>query len=916
MGVFEVAAAGRLTLSKRDLRSLQSNHVSITNRGPPFADGSRGLDMSVKVAVQKMPSARLRRSEQLALQQVTDWFSGQGWTPFRFQRQAWAASRTGGSGLIHATTGTGKTYAAWMGPLIDWLSRPAKAAVSRKRPEEPLQVLWITPLRALAADTLQALQTPLTDLQIPWTLEARTGDTTATVRNRQSKRLPTALVTTPESLSLLLSRPDAAQQFAHLRTVIVDEWHELLSTKRGVQTELCLARLRSWRPNLQTWGLSATLGNTDEAMQVLLGQRGTADNIGERSVAVELVQDDRAVTESAEHEQNSLRGVVIQGVQRKRIAVDSIIPRSIERFPWAGHLGLRLVAEVANEIDEAETSLVFTNTRSQTEAWYQGLLKSRPGWAGRIALHHGSLDRAKREWVEAKLRTGELKCVVCTSTLDLGVDFAPVERVFQVGSPKGIARLMQRAGRSGHSPGLESRVTFVPAHSLELLEIAAARDAIEAGKLESRRPPVLPIDLLTQHATTMALGAGFEPNSLYEELRTTTTYSDLPRSDFDWVVDFISTGGFALKAYPEYQKVRLGDDGRYFLDDKRLAMQHRMSIGTIVSDASLTVQYLKGAKLGTIEEGFLARLTPGDRFIFAGNPVELVQVRNSTVWVRRAKTSSDIRMPRWMGGRMPLSSELSAAMRGRLHEAAEGEFRGAEMRALRPLLDLQAHWSRIPRHNELLVERAKSRDGHHLYIYPFAGRLVHEGLGAVLAYRMSRMTPITFSIAVNDYGLELLSPIAAPFDEALKNGLFDTVGLGQDIAACMNSVEMAKREFREVASIAGLVFKGFPGRRKSAGQMQASSGLLFDVFRNYDPGNLLLRQTQQDVLEKQLELTRLVGTLDAMAAGQLTIVELSRFSPLCFPLLVERLRERLSSEKLADRIARMQQQLEKAAEKA
>lgn len=879
--------------------------------------------MNVALAIPTVQPSRSARAEQQAVRQIVDWFTAHDWAPFRFQRQAWTAARTGKSGLIHATTGTGKTYAAWMGPLIDWLAHHPQPAVSGKRHEEPLRVLWITPLRALAADTLQALQAPLTDLQIPWTLEARTGDTTTTVRNRQAKRLPTALVTTPESLSLLLSRADARQQFSRLRTVIVDEWHELLATKRGVQTELCLARLRSWQPQLQTWGLSATLGNTDEAMRVLLGQTAKPEQqtiqpilAGDELKPNQRNSDGSPLAPSTSHPRNVSPGVLIEGMQRKRIAVDSIIPRSLERFPWAGHLGLKLVADVAGEIDNADTSLVFTNTRSQTEAWYQGLLRARPDWAGKIALHHGSLDRAKREWVEDKLREGQLKCVVCTSTLDLGVDFAPVERVFQVGSPKGIARLLQRAGRSGHSPGKESRVTFVPAHSLELLEIAAARDAIEAGRLESRRPPVLPIDLLTQHATTLALGEGFESNALYAEVRTTTTFSHLSRADFDWTVDFISTGGQALKAYPEYQKVRPAGDGRYVLDDKRLALQHRLSIGTIVSDASLTVQYLKGSRLGTIEEGFLSRLTPGDRFIFAGNPVELVQVRDSTVWVRRAKTSTDIRMPRWMGGRMPLSSELSDAMRGRLHEAAEGAFRGAEMRALRPLLNLQAQWSSIPRRHELLVERARSRDGHHLYLYPFAGRLVHEGLGAVLAHRMSQMTPITFSIAVNDYGLELLSPIAAPFEDAVKSGLFDTVGLAKDISACMNSVEMARREFREVASIAGLIFKGLPGRRKSSGQMQASSGLLFDVFRNYDPGNLLLRQSQQDVLEKQLELTRMVSTLDAMAASEMTVRELPRFSPLCFPLLVERWRERLSSEKLADRIARLQHSLESAAEKS
>jgi ATP-dependent Lhr-like helicase len=854
--------------------------------------------VSATVIGSSVSQRRLPRAEQQALGLVLDWFSTRGWTPFRFQRQAWSASLAGQSGLIHATTGTGKTYAAWMGPLIHWLARPrvepAKSASSRKRVAEPLQVLWLTPLRALAADTLGALDLPLQGLQIPWTLESRTSDTTSSVRNRQSKRLPSALVTTPESLSLLLARADAAEQFSQLRTVIIDEWHELLSTKRGVQTELCLARLRRWRPQLQTWGLSATLGNTEQAMRVLLGRSLVAEN----------------------GIQGESPGLLIQGAGKKRIVVDSIIPKSLERFPWAGHLGLRLVDDVAAAIDDVDTSLVFTNTRSQTEAWYQGLLKSRPDWAGKIALHHGSLDRAKREWVEDNLRAGKLKSIVCTSTLDLGVDFAPVERVFQVGSPKGVARLLQRAGRSGHAPGQESRVTCVPAHALELLEVAAARDAIESGSLESRAPPLQPIDLLTQHATTMALGEGFKSDELFDEIRTASSYAQLSRSDFDWAVKFISSGGDALKAYPEYHKVRLGEDGRYHLDDRRLALQHRLSIGTIVSDASLTVQYMKGPKLGTIEEGFLAKLTPGDCFIFAGNPVQLVQVRDSKVWVRRAKASAEVRLPRWMGGRMPLSTELAHAIRGRLHEAAEGEFRGPELRALRPLLELQAEWSSIPRLNELLIERTKSREGFHLYLYPFAGRLVHEGIAALFAYRMSRRTPITFSISVNDYGFELLSPTAAPFEAALQNGLFDSAGLEEDIADCMNAVEMAKREFREVASIAGLVFKGFPGKRKSAGQMQASSGLLFDVFRNYDAGNLLLRQAEHDVLEKQLEHSRLVATLNDMSQNQLVVRELPRFSPLSFPLLVERMRERLSSEKLADRIRRMQQSLETAADKS
>ena len=504
----------------------------------------------------------------------------------------------------------------------------------------------------------------------------------------------------------MLTRPDAQEQFANLQCVVVDEWHELLASKRGVQTELALARLRRWRPILQTWGLSATLGNIDEAMQVLLGP--------------------------ARAEQ----GVLIEGVRSKRYVVDALIPKTMERFPWAGHLGLNLVEDVVLEIDQAATSLVFTNTRSQTEAWYQAILKLRPEWAGRIALHHGSLDRDTRSWVEQGLRTGDLKCVVCTSSLDLGVDFSPVERVFQIGSPKGVARLLQRAGRSGHAPGQVSRVTCVPAHAFELVEFAAARQGIAAESLEGRQPPANPLDVLTQHAVTIALGQGFTPDELFDEVRTTYTYQNLTREEFDWMLDFITTGGTALRAYPDYRRVRINEEGRYILDDPRLARQHRLSIGTITADSSLTVQFIRGPRLGTIDEGFLAKINPGDRFFFAGRLVELVKLYDSKVWVRAAKDSKNARIPRWMGGRMPLSTELAAAVRQQLDHAARGEYRNAEMLALRPLFELQETWSQIPRLGELLIERTKLREGYHLFMYPFAGRLVHEGLAALFAYRL------------------------------------------------------------------------------------------------------------------------------------------------------------------------------------
>ena len=801
----------------------------------------------------------------------------------------------GESGLIHATTGTGKTLAAWLGPVIEAL---AEAEVNPSTiAESPLRVLWITPLRALAIDTLHSLQEPLSGLDVGWSVESRTGDTPAAVRNKQRQRLPTALVTTPESLSLMLTRADAEHQFRELRVVICDEWHELLSTKRGVQVELALARLRRWKPGLRTWGLSATLGNLEEAMHVLLGPEQLPDAPSHQN------------SESGGHS-----GAMITGRQRKKVVIDSIIPATIERFPWAGHMGMKQLPEVIDAVESANSTLIFTNTRSQTEAWYRALLQAKPDWAGLIALHHGSLEHDTRTWVEDGLRAGSLKCVVCTSSLDLGVDFSPVDRVMQVGSPKGVARLLQRAGRSGHRPGAVSRVTCVPTHAFELIEVAAARDAIEAGQLEGRQPHRCPLDVLCQHLVTISLGTGFVPNDLLREVRQSASYEHLSQQEWDWTLDFVSRGGDALKAYPDYHKL-VEKDGRFVVGNQKIARNHRMSIGTITSDASLIVQYLNGPRLGTIEESFLTKLNPGDCFTFAGRTVELVYVHDMKVWVRKATTKERARIPRWMGGRMPLSTELARAVRRRLEHAHDGLYEGPELQAVRPLLELQAQWSAIPLSSQLLIEQIKSREGFHLLMYPFAGRLVHEGLSALFAWRMAQIQPMTFTMSVNDYGFELLSATEPPFDAAMKNGLFDATSLARDLEACLNAAEMGKRQFREIARISGLVFQGYPGQQKSAKQLQASSGLLYDVFTNYDPENLLLHQSRTEVLERQLEHSRLLTTLLSLQNAQMLRLTPARFTPLAFPLIVARLRERLTNESLATRVARMTVQLEKAAGK-
>ena len=823
------------------------------------------------------------RPASTPLEQVEAWFASRGWTPFAFQREVWDAYARGESGLIHAATGTGKTYAAWLGPVLEALAGPARHKKPRKRADAtPLRVLWITPLRALAADTEQALRDPIEALGLPWTIESRTGDTSAATRARQRSRLPTALVTTPESLSLLLCRKDHAQIFADLRCVVVDEWHELLSTKRGAQVELALARLRQLCPRLRTWGVSATLGNTDVAADTLLGLDAHGHSVPRR---------------------------LVRGVVPKETIVESLIPATMERFPWAGHLNTKLLPEVMQRLETASSAIVFTNTRSQCEIWFQSIIAANPTWFEFTAIHHGSLSRKQRQDVEDGLKSGRYRVVVATSSLDLGVDFAPVDLVMQIGSPKGVARLLQRAGRSGHSPGRPSRIVCVPTHAFELVEVAAARDAMRANSIESRDPLDRPLDLLAQHLVTLALGGGFTREAVLAELRTTRAYALLTDAELDWVIGFVTNGGDALKAYPEYARVQCVDD-RYVVTDRRVAQRHMMNIGTIVSDAAITVRYLRGGRLGTVEESFVARLKSGDKFIFAGTPLEFVRVRDLTAWVRRAKGMSGA-IPRWAGARMPLSSELSAAVRNKLEEARLGDYGDPEMQAVKPVLALQAERSAIPRPDELLIERWDARDGHHLFIYPFEGRLVHEGLSALFAYRMAQLTPISFAFSCNDYGFELVSPDRAPVEQALDAGLLSTAHLLHDVLQSLNAAELARRQFREIARVAGLVFGGYPGQAKSVKQVQASSGLLYDVFVRYDPDNLLVQQAQREVLERQLEASRLGRVLERLSRGTVRLIDVERPTPLAFPLLVDSTRAKVSSEKLADRVRRMTASAEK-----
>ncbi len=811
-------------------------------------------------------------------QAVDAWFATRRWKVFPFQRAVWEAAVAGESGLLHANTGAGKTYAVWFAALL-------RGALQKRKESSGLRVLWITPMRALAADTRRALEESSKELAPEWTIGSRTGDTTAAERARQTMGLPSALITTPESLSLLLSHATAVVQFSGLDMIVVDEWHELMGSKRGVQAQLALARLRHWRPDLVVWGLSATMGNLAQAQDVLLGEG---------------------------------RGVLVEGDLRKEIRVDSLIPANVSRFPWGGHLGIAMLQPVIAEIEAHNATLVFTNTRSQSELWYQNILEARPDWAGVIGLHHGSLDSKVREWVEAGLKKGELKAVVCTASLDLGVDFLPVERVLQIGSAKGIARLLQRAGRSGHAPGRVSRVTLVPTHSLEILEAAGAKQAVAARRIEARRVPSKPLDVLVQHLVTVALGGGFDSQALYQEVRSAWSYRHLTWEEWQWSLDFVARGGQSLAAYPEYQRVVADEEGVFRVPSIVLGRRHRMGIGTIVSDSSVQVKYISGGRIGSVEESFISRLKAGDHFLFGGRILEFIRVHEMTAFVKRA-TGARGAVSRWLGAKMPMSSELAHAALEQMRLAALGVFDGPEMQAIKPLLEIQQRWSALPTIDTLVVESMKSREGYHLFVYPFAGRSVHMGLASLFALRIGRTQPITFSIAVNDYGFELLAAQAVDWKGVFNAatgagvGLFCTDHLLEDVLGSLNATQLSQQRFREVARIAGLVFQGYPGQPKSARQVQASSALFFEVFRKHDAGNLLLTQAQREALEQELELTRLRDTLIELHGRAVAHCEVKRATPFGFTLMVERFREMLTTEKLSDRVSRMLRELEKAA---
>ncbi|MCU0711160.1 MAG: DEAD/DEAH box helicase [Pirellula sp.] len=850
-----------------------------------------------------------RPANSQGIEKLESWFSRQSWSPFSFQRECWASYLAGEDTLLHSSTGSGKTLAAWGGPLAEFLNDPDEQSHwTRKRGKPavpPLTVLWITPLRSLSADTESTLTQTVEDLQIPWTIQRRTGDSSASVKASQRKQLPTALITTPESLLLLLSYPESKVNFQYLKAVVVDEWHELLGTKRGVQTELALARLNKIASQATRCGLSATLGNTQQALEVLSG-------VG-----------------------RNRRSRCVRGESSKKIEIRSCIPKQVDRFPWAGHLGLTMVSQVIEAVEAARSTLVFTNTRNQTEQWYRQLLHARPDWSGIIALHHGSLDSEVRRWVEDALRDGKLKCVVCTSSLDLGVDYSAVDQVIQVGSPKGVARLLQRAGRSGHSPGEASKLLFVPTHAFELIELSAARtimanlsstvDLVKRSEpnepslisenattkvsvLESKDPILNPLDCLTQHAITLALADAYTRQELMDEIKQTFAYKDLVDEDLDWALRYIVHGGDSLAAYPDFHRVTL-EEGRYQVTNARVARMHRMAMGTIAGDIVMQVKYASGKTLGTVEESYITRLKPGDCFQFAGKTLELMMIREGAAIVKKTNKQPNT-TPRWGGGRMPLSSQLAAEIREQLDKAARGVIQGEEMECLKPIFELQEKRSMIPRQGILLVESFRIKKDFCFCIYPFEGRLVHEGLGALVSWRFAESRGITLSIAANDYGFMFQSKEEIVLDQQEVSGLFEADYLVEHLLKSMNATELAKRQFREIARIAGLVHPGIPGQTKPGRHLQASANMFYDAFRQFDPTNKLLAQADRELLDNQFEINRMRQALERIAQSSIQISKPGGPTPLAFPLVVEQLRQRLSSDSLEDRIRKLQTQLE------
>lgn len=801
---------------------------------------------------------------------IQNWFDSKNWKPREFQLEAWNAYLRGNNGLIHVSTGFGKTYAGVLAAL-------AELSVLNENPSG-IHILYISPLRALSADIIKSIQVPIQELDLPFTVEARTGDTTAAQRSKQKKSPPSVLVTTPESFNLLLSSEEYRNSLKKCRLVVVDEWHELMGSKRGVQVQLCLAHLKKIAPNHRVWGLSATVGNPDLAGRVLNG--GGLDNF-----------------------------VFVTEKVSKEIEIQTLLPDEIDSFPWSGHLGLAMLEKVIEHMDMNHSCLLFTNVRSQSERWYNEILLRKPEWEPLMGIHHSAVERERREEVENKIKTGKLKLVVCTSSLDLGVDFPMVERVYQVGSPKSISRFIQRAGRSGHTPHGVPKIFFVPTHALELYEYMATELAIDRGLKEDIVPPELSYDVLSQHMMTLATDEGLIPDEAFDEIRGTYAYRNLSRNHFDQILQFLTTGGRSLSAYPNYHRLK-EHNGRYLVHDKKMIHAHLMNVGTITSDPSIRVKFMSGGSLGTMEEAFISKLKKGDHFVFSGKVLEYVMIKDLTLMVRLARGDKPV-IPSWGGSRMPLSSLLSSHLKEIFELLEKHQYNHPLVEYLSPITEVQRALSRLPGRNYLLIEETTTREGRHLFVFPFEGRLVHEALAALLSVRMSSKSKVTFSFSVSEYGIEILAPKDYVFQVDEMKEFLSLSNLTIDIQKSLNMTQLAKRQFRDIAQISGLIQQNRAGERRTMKNLQMSSSLLFDVFQNYEPEQPLYNQSYDEVRFFQFQESRLISVLNKLQDLPFEHYKTIRPSPLAFPLIIERIGSLVTSETLQDRLERMKKQWNK-----
>ncbi|NPA08842.1 MAG: ligase-associated DNA damage response DEXH box helicase [Chlorobi bacterium] len=801
---------------------------------------------------------------------IQQWMADKGNSPFKFQVDTWQKFENGYSGMVIAPTGFGKTFSVFLALLTHFLNHPEKYG-------KGLKMIWITPLRSLSKDIAKAMQEAIDEIGLYWTVGVRNGDIDPKVRQQQVKNMPEILVVTPESLHLLLGQKNHERFFKELKTIVVDEWHELLGSKRGVMVELGISQLTKYAPKMKIWGITATIGNLDEAMDVLIPY--------------------------------DIKKTKITAKEQKKIDILPVFPDEVEILPWAGHLGAKLADKIVPIILESKSTIVFTNTRSQSEMWYQLLLEAYPDFAGQIAIHHSSIDAHLRIWIEENLSSGKLKAVVSTSSLDLGIDFKPVDTVIQIGSAKGVARFLQRAGRSGHSPFETSKIYCVPTHSLELIEVAALKEAVKQKVIEPRDPQVLCFDVLVQFLMTLAVGDGFYSQELYERIKKVYAFQEMTDEEWKSILDFLTIGGSVLKSYEEFHKIVIQEDGLYKVTSRKIAMLHRMNMGVIVSDAMLKVKFISGGYIGMVEEYFISKLKKDEKFILAGRVLEVAMIKDMTVFVRAAKGKAFA--PSYLGGRLPLSSNLGQFLREKLSGALNPKASEKELKFLHPLLMNQEERSHIPKEDEFLVELIKNREGYHLFMYPFEGRLVHEVMSALIAYRISKLAPISFSMAMNDYGFELFSDKEIPLNDENLHKILSRENLMTDVISSINSAEMARRKFRDIAVISGMVIQNYAGKQRSNKSLQSSAGLIFKVLEDYDPNHFLVRQAYTEVFNAQLQEQRLVEAFKRIEKSKIILKFANTFTPLSFPIKVDSLRQTLSSEGLDARIQKLIQQAKK-----